>query len=49
MTVTSDATIDPAPTSPWLLGTFAPVTDERDDADLPISGTLPAEFGVPRP
>lgn len=41
MTVTSDATTDPAPTSPWLLGTFAPVTDERDDADLPVSGELP--------
>ena len=42
MTATSDATVDPAATNPWLQGTFAPVIDERDDRDLPVSGTLPA-------
>lgn len=41
MTATSDATVEPAPTSPWLQGTFAPVTDERNDAELPVSGQLP--------
>jgi carotenoid cleavage dioxygenase len=41
MTATSDVATDPMPTSPWLLGTFAPIVDERDDADLPVSGSLP--------
>ncbi|HWJ61442.1 MAG TPA: carotenoid oxygenase family protein [Acidimicrobiales bacterium] len=42
MTVTPDAPVDPFASSPWLQGTFAPVADERDDADLPVSGVLPA-------
>ncbi len=28
-------------TNPYLAGNFAPVTDERDDADLPITGAIP--------
>ncbi|MCU1369017.1 MAG: 9-cis-epoxycarotenoid dioxygenase [Ilumatobacteraceae bacterium] len=40
MTAPTDTTTDPAE-SPWLRGTFAPVTDERDAADLPVSGALP--------
>lgn len=42
MTARSDAPVDPIAASPWLQGTFAPITDERDDADLPVSGSLPA-------
>ena len=29
---------------PMLRGTFVPVTDERDDADLRVTGTLPADL-----
>jgi carotenoid cleavage dioxygenase-like enzyme len=32
------ATLD----NPWLQGTFAPVVDERDDADLTVVGRLPS-------
>lgn len=42
MTAISDATTEPAPSNPWLQGTFAPVADERNDADLAVSGVLPA-------
>src|SRR4051812_32009573 len=42
MTAVTDATAEPAPSSPWLRGTFAPVADERDALDLPVSGALPA-------
>jgi len=41
MTAISDAGVDPFAASPWLQGTFVPVTDERDDVDLPVSGSLP--------
>lgn len=46
MTVTDDPTdrSDPfaATGNPWLMGHYAPVPDERDEADLEITGELPA-------
>jgi carotenoid cleavage dioxygenase len=41
MAITPDVSSDAWSESPWLRGTFAPVADERDDADLPVSGSLP--------
>jgi carotenoid cleavage dioxygenase len=31
----------PTVVNPYLTGNFAPVTDERDDADLPVTGAIP--------
>jgi carotenoid cleavage dioxygenase-like enzyme len=33
-----------APSNPYLVGNFAPVHDERDDAQLEVTGTLPTEL-----
>lgn len=43
MTDVADLT-DPFPAvgSPWLRGAYAPVFDERDDAELRVTGSLPA-------
>ena len=30
--------------NPYLAGNFAPVTDERDDAELPVTGAIPPEL-----
>ena len=38
-------THEPAPkTNPYLAGNFAPVRDERDDADLEVTGAIPPEL-----
>lgn len=39
----SDPPPNPAP-NPYLAGNFAPVRDERDDADLPVTGAIPPEL-----
>jgi len=33
-----------APTNPYLVGNFAPVRDERDDAGLSVTGAIPPEL-----
>ena len=40
---TPPAPVDPA-TIPTLSGVFAPVSDERDAADLPVRGEIPADL-----
>jgi carotenoid cleavage dioxygenase len=32
------------PSNPYLVGNFAPVRDERDDADLAVTGAIPPEL-----
>jgi carotenoid cleavage dioxygenase len=37
-------TVDRPTSNPYLVGNFAPVTDERDDADLEITGSIPPQL-----
>ena len=45
MTRTADpGTENPGPGNPYLVDNFAPVRDERDDADLEVTGSIPPEL-----
>jgi carotenoid cleavage dioxygenase len=37
-------TTNETPTNPYLVGNFAPVRDERDDAGLAVTGAIPTEL-----